>query len=56
MMPGTHSRTPTTKKGYRAADAADAWKRTVDFLAVNIEKIKDASPSVGGWLVLYSET
>jgi len=26
------------KDGYRAADAADAWKRTVDFLATNLKK------------------
>jgi carboxymethylenebutenolidase len=26
------------KDGYRAADAADAWKRTVDFLAMNLKK------------------
>ena len=26
------------KDGYRAADAADAWKRTVDFLALNLKK------------------
>jgi|HubBroStandDraft_2_1064218.scaffolds.fasta_scaffold238142_1 carboxymethylenebutenolidase len=29
---------PNNKDGYRAADAADAWKRTVDFLAVNLKK------------------
>jgi carboxymethylenebutenolidase len=26
------------KDGYRAADAADAWKRTLDFLAMNLKK------------------
>jgi len=26
------------KDGYRAADAADAWKRTVDFLAIHLKK------------------
>jgi len=26
------------KEGYRAADAADAWKRIVDFLATNLKK------------------
>jgi carboxymethylenebutenolidase len=26
------------KDGYRAADAADAWKRTVDFLAMTLKK------------------
>jgi carboxymethylenebutenolidase len=26
------------KQGYRADDAADAWKRTVDFLAANLKK------------------
>ena len=26
------------KDGYRAADAADAWKRAVDFLAMNLKK------------------
>jgi len=29
---------PNNKDGYRAADAADAWKRTVDFLAVTLKK------------------
>jgi len=29
---------PNNKDGYRAADAADAWKRTVDFLAGNLKK------------------
>jgi carboxymethylenebutenolidase len=29
---------PNNKDGYRAADAADAWKRTVDFLAENLKK------------------
>jgi carboxymethylenebutenolidase len=29
---------PTNKDGYRAADAADAWKRTVSFLAENLKK------------------
>jgi carboxymethylenebutenolidase len=29
---------PNNKEGYRAADAADAWKRTVDFLAVTLKK------------------
>jgi len=28
---------PNNKEGYRAADAADAWKRTVDFLAVTLK-------------------
>src|ERR1700733_3314980 len=27
---------PSNKDGYRAADAADAWKRTVDFLAMTL--------------------
>lgn len=29
---------PNNKDGYRAADAADAWKRTVDFLATTLKK------------------
>jgi carboxymethylenebutenolidase len=29
---------PNNKDGYRAADAADAWKRTQDFLAENLKK------------------
>lgn len=29
---------PYNKDGYRAADAADAWKRTVDFLAATLKK------------------
>jgi carboxymethylenebutenolidase len=29
---------PNNQQGYRAADAADAWKRTVDFLAANLQK------------------
>ena len=29
---------PVNKDGYRAADAADAWKRTVSFLAENLKK------------------
>ena len=29
---------PNNKDGYRAADAADAWKRTVDFLAATLKK------------------
>jgi carboxymethylenebutenolidase len=29
---------PNNKAGYRADDAADAWKRTVDFLAENLRK------------------
>jgi carboxymethylenebutenolidase len=29
---------PNNKQGYRPEDAADAWKRTVDFLAVNLKK------------------
>jgi carboxymethylenebutenolidase len=29
---------PNNKDGYRAADAADAWKRTTDFLAENLKK------------------
>jgi carboxymethylenebutenolidase len=29
---------PNNKEGYRAADAADAWKRTVDFLAMTLKK------------------
>jgi carboxymethylenebutenolidase len=29
---------PNNKEGYRAADAADAWKRTVSFLAENLKK------------------
>jgi carboxymethylenebutenolidase len=29
---------PNNKDGYRAADAADAWKRTVDFLARTLKK------------------
>jgi carboxymethylenebutenolidase len=29
---------PNNKEGYRAADAADAWKRTIDFLASTLEK------------------
>ena len=29
---------PNNKEGYRAADAEDAWKRTVDFLASTLKK------------------
>jgi carboxymethylenebutenolidase len=29
---------PNNKDGYRAADAADAWKRTVEFLATTLKK------------------
>src|SRR6202790_1951871 len=29
---------PNNKDGYRAADAADAWKRTLDFLAMTLKK------------------
>jgi carboxymethylenebutenolidase len=29
---------PNNKDGYRPADAADAWKRTVSFLAANLKK------------------
>lgn len=29
---------PNNKAGYRAADAADAWKRTTDFLASTLKK------------------
>jgi carboxymethylenebutenolidase len=29
---------PNNKDGYRAADAADAWKRTVDFLAMTLKR------------------
>jgi len=29
---------PNNKEGYRAADAAEAWKRTVDFLAMTLKK------------------
>ncbi len=29
---------PNNKTGYRAGDAADAWKRTLDFLATNLKK------------------
>jgi carboxymethylenebutenolidase len=29
---------PNNKEGYRAADAADAWKRTINFLAENLKK------------------
>jgi carboxymethylenebutenolidase len=29
---------PNNKDGYRAADAADAWKRTLDFLANTLKK------------------
>lgn len=29
---------PNNKEGYREADAADAWKRTVDFLAATLKK------------------
>jgi carboxymethylenebutenolidase len=29
---------PNNKDGYRAADAADAWKRTTEFLAANLKK------------------
>jgi carboxymethylenebutenolidase len=29
---------PNNKTGYREADAADAWKRTVDFLALTLKK------------------
>ena len=29
---------PNNKEGYRADDAADAWKMTVDFLAANLKK------------------
>ena len=29
---------PNNKDGYRPADAADAWRRTTDFLAANLKK------------------
>jgi carboxymethylenebutenolidase len=29
---------PNNKDGYRAADAADAWQRTVSFLAGTLKK------------------
>ncbi|MGP0097106.1 MAG: dienelactone hydrolase family protein [Terriglobales bacterium] len=29
---------PNNKQGYRAEDAADAWRRTVDFLALRLKK------------------
>jgi carboxymethylenebutenolidase len=29
---------PNNKEGYRAADAADAWRRTVDFLAETLKR------------------
>jgi len=29
---------PNNKDGYRAADAADAWQRTVEFLSANLKK------------------
>jgi carboxymethylenebutenolidase len=29
---------PNNKDGYRAADATDAWKRTVGFLAMTLKK------------------
>lgn len=29
---------PNNKAGYRSADAADAWNRTVEFLAANLKK------------------
>ena len=29
---------PNNKDGYRAADAADAWQRTIDFLAATLKK------------------
>jgi carboxymethylenebutenolidase len=29
---------PNNKDGYRAADAANAWNRTVAFLAANLKK------------------
>jgi carboxymethylenebutenolidase len=29
---------PNNKQGYRAGDAADAWQRTVSFLATNLKK------------------
>jgi carboxymethylenebutenolidase len=29
---------PNNKTGYRANDAADAWNRTIEFLAVNLKK------------------
>lgn len=29
---------PNNKEGYRAADAQDAWKRTVDFLSATLKK------------------
>lgn len=29
---------PNNKNGYRSADAADAWQRTVDFFAANLKK------------------
>ncbi|MGA8067272.1 MAG: dienelactone hydrolase family protein, partial [Terriglobales bacterium] len=29
---------PNNKQGYRAEDAADAWQRTVDFLAATLKK------------------
>ena len=32
------SKTPTTKDAYRSDDTADAWKRTVTFLADTLKK------------------
>ena len=29
---------PDNKAGYRAQDAADAWSRTLEFLAANLKK------------------
>ncbi len=29
---------PNNKDGYRAADTADAWRRTIDFLALTLKK------------------
>ena len=31
---------PNNKEGYRAEDAADAWRRTTDFLAATSEEIE----------------
>jgi len=29
---------PNNKEGYRAVDTADAWRRTIDFLALTLKK------------------
>jgi len=53
MTPATLSKIPITKDGYRAADA---WNRTVDFLAMTLKNsMKNAirpKPRARRWILL----